>query len=82
MTTSRIPTGIARARRRILGTLAPAALGCVVGYYYGEWFGDPEEAARIGLPGMYASIGAVVGILLVRLSTLVGMILRDFLGRD
>lgn len=74
--------GIARTRRRIVGTLAPAAIGCLLGYYYGEYFGDVEEAARIGLPGMYASVGAVVGILVMRVGGLFWMIARDFLGRE
>lgn len=71
-----------RARRRILGTLLPAAVGCVAGFYYGRHFGDPELPARVGLPGLYATLGAVVGILAVRVGGLLWMIARDFLGRD
>lgn len=70
------------ARRRILGTLAPAAVGCVLGYFYGVYFGDLDAAARVGLPGMYASLGAVVGILVVRVGGLLWMIVGDFRGRS
>lgn len=70
----------ASLRRRVLGTLGPAALGCAGGFYYARMF-IPEAEAQ-GLYGMYATTGAVVALLSVRLGGIFWMIARDFLGRD
>ena len=69
-------------RRRLLGTLLPAAVGCALGYLYGERFGDPSLASPAGLPGLYATLGAVVGILATRVGSVLWMVLRDFAGWD
>lgn len=66
-------------RRRVLGTLAPAALGCALGFYYAQAF--VPEAASQNLYGMYATIGAVIAIMTVRVGSILWMIVADFLGR-
>ena len=65
------------ARRRILGTLAPAAVGCFAGYLYGENFADPDLSEKVGLPGLYATLGAASALMIVRLGGLLWMIVRD-----
>lgn len=74
--------GIGALRNRVLKTLGPAAAGALAGFYYGRWFGDPELVKSIGLPGLYATMGAILGILVVRLGTIMWMIVRDFADRD
>lgn len=69
-------------RRRIIGTLLPAAIGCALGYLYGERYGDPDLIETLNLPGLYATLGAVVGILCVRLGVIVWMVLRDIVRGD
>lgn len=65
-------------RRRLVGSVTPAAVGCALGFLYGQRFGDLGDAA----PGLYATLGAVVGILVVRVGAILWMILRDYVRND
>lgn len=67
-------------RRRVLGTLLPAAVGCFAGFQYAQATLPPEDAQR--LAAMYASGGAALGILAVRLVGLLWMIIQDFASSD
>ncbi|MEL6186608.1 MAG: hypothetical protein AAFU79_18470 [Myxococcota bacterium] len=62
-------------RRRVLGTLFPAAVGCLAGFQYARATLPAEEG---GLLGMYATAGAAVAILAVRLGGILWMIIQDF----
>lgn len=67
--------------RRISQAFVAAAAGTFVGYQYAVATvpGHVLEASQIG--GMYATGGAVVAVLLMRLATLLFAMGREFFGR-
>lgn len=75
---TRKPLNLSAARARLFATLLPAAIGCFCGFLYAERAIPAETPEASGLYGMYATLGAVVGILIMRVGGLVYMIIRDF----
>lgn len=67
-------------RRRLIGTVLPAAIGCAAGFWAGQRYGDADLLAEA--PGMYATMGAVVGILAVRVGAMFWLIIREFTSRS
>ena len=67
---------------RILSSFTPAVLGAGLGFAYARYSLDPEVLKASSIPAMYASLGAVVGILVVRAGTLLLMMYQDFFGRE
>ncbi len=68
--------------RRLFSSVSPALLGMALGYTY-AFQTLPEELLKAGrVPAMYACMGAVIGILVLRLGTLMFTMFRDFTGRQ
>lgn len=75
------PSPIAAVRRRVLGTFAPAALGCVLGFYYHQWFGPTGTEAGRAMAGLYATMGAAGMILATRLGAILFALVQDLRGK-
>lgn len=65
--------------RRLAQSALAAALGSYLGYEYAQTL--PEGEARNLARGMYVTAGAVVGVLVLRMSTLLIAIFREFRKR-
>jgi hypothetical protein len=74
--------GARTLRDRMLGSLAPAALGAALGFAYARYTLGAEALQGSNIPAMYSSMGAVVGILVVRVGGLFIMMFQDFFGKD
>ena len=68
-------------RRRIFSSVTPAVLGMAAGYSYAFYTLDEKLLTGSRVPAMYACMGAVVGVLTLRLGTLFWIIIKDFSGR-
>lgn len=68
-------------KNRVFTSMLLAGIGAAGGYLYARHILPPEHLEGSSLPGMYASMGAIVCILLVRLTVLFRNVLTDFLGR-
>ncbi|MGF1509012.1 MAG: hypothetical protein ACFB9M_05865 [Myxococcota bacterium] len=64
-------------RARFLGSLGAAVLGALLGWAYGWYWGHDTGSSRIPLQ-MYGLLGSVLGIMALRLATLVRAMVRDF----
>lgn len=67
---------------RFLASFTPAVLGAGLGFAYARYSLDPEALKASNVPAMYASMGAVIGILVVRVASLFVMMFQDFFGKD
>ncbi len=76
------PTVGQQIRRKAAATLIPAVAGAVGGYFYAQYALDQELMVNSALPAMYASMGAIVGILVIRLAGLFKTMLSDFFIKD
>lgn len=65
-------------RKKMFASLVPAAIGAVGGYYYGLKTLEPGLATSSTLPAMYGCMGAIVGVLGVRIFALVQSMFDDF----
>ena len=69
-------------RRKLIGALTPAALGAGLGFVYARQTLSPELMESSALPAMYATMGAALGILAVRVVSLGRLMFADFFGSD
>lgn len=69
-------------RRRLISALTPAAIGAGLGFVYARQTLNPELLESSTLPAMYATMGAAVGILSVRVFGLGKLMFSDFFGSD
>lgn len=65
--------------RRIAISFVVAAIGAAAGFFYAQQT-IPAEKVRTLAP-MYATAGALIGILVLRLTALIRMILSDLLRK-
>jgi uncharacterized membrane protein YidH (DUF202 family) len=66
-------------QRRLTSALLAASAGAAIGYGYAHWQLPPEVLARGGvLPGMFASVGAAVGVVLLRVGEIALGMYRDY----
>jgi len=69
-------------RDRLIGSLTPAMIGAGLGFVYARETMGPEAVEGSALPGMYACMGAVIAILVIRVAGLVRMMFSDYFGKD
>lgn len=67
--------------RRISQAFIAAAAGTFVGYQYALATVPPHVLETSQLGGMYATGGAVVGVLSMRMGILLFQLVREFFGR-
>ena len=67
--------------KRFTSATLSAAAGAALGYGWAR-LSLPAEVATARLLGMYASAGAVLGVLAVRLGAILASILKDALSRQ
>ncbi len=68
-------------RKKMFASLVPAAIGAIGGYYYGLKTLDPALSTSSTLPAMYGCMGAIVGVLGVRIFALFRSMFADFFGK-
>lgn len=69
-------------RKKLFAALLPAAAGGLAGFYYGQYSMDPAAPGSAVLPAMYGTMGAIAGVLTVRIAVLFKQIIQDFLTKD
>jgi predicted membrane protein len=67
--------------RRISQAFIAAAAGTFIGYQYALATVPPHVLEKSQLGGMYATGGAVVGVLSMRMGVLLVQLAREFFGR-
>ncbi|MEQ8280463.1 MAG: hypothetical protein RMA76_14105 [Deltaproteobacteria bacterium] len=68
-------------RKKLFMSMVPAAVGAVGGYYYGVSELDPALSTSSTLPAMYGCMGAIVGVLGVRIFALFKEMISDFFDK-
>lgn len=77
------PTMGQKIRRRLFAAFVPAVFGAVGGYYYAQYTLEPEVLAKgQNLLALYASMGAIAGVLTMRIAALGKLMFSDYFGKD
>jgi hypothetical protein len=73
------PTVGQKIRRRLVAAFVPAIFGAVGGYYYAQYTLAPEVLEKsTHLLALYGSMGAIAGVLTMRIAALGRLMFKDF----